>query len=71
MGHAQEKQWFSFDENHLLDNGITEESAKSFGKYVAEQVITQSNVRGTREYRRQLAEVLTTRCTMELRGNEN
>jgi hypothetical protein len=71
IGARPGKAMVFFDENHLLDNGITEESAKSFGKYVAEQVTTQSNVRGTREYRRQLAEVLTTRCTMELRGNEN
>ena len=57
------------DEKNLLGNGITAESAKAFAAFVAEQVRTQSNVRGSAAYRTHLTRVLTERAVLELGGN--
>ena len=57
------------DENKLLDGGVTAESAKAFAAFVAEQVRTQSNVRGSAAYRTHLTRVLTERALLELGGH--
>lgn len=54
------------DEQGMLKNGIDERSAEAFGAYVSEQVETASNLRGSREYRKQLAKVLTRRALLKL-----
>lgn len=57
------------DEQGILENGITEESAKSFAAYAAEKTPTGSNVRGSAAYRTHLIKVLTERSLLELGGN--
>lgn len=52
----------------ILQGGITEETAEAFAKSVAKQVPTGTNVRGSAEYRKHLAKVLTKRALMELAG---
>jgi CO/xanthine dehydrogenase FAD-binding subunit len=51
-----------YDENGILKNGITKESAKAFGDYVSENIVTGSNLRASGEYRRMLAGVLVRRA---------
>jgi CO/xanthine dehydrogenase FAD-binding subunit len=50
------------DEKAILQKGITPESAKAFGDYVSETVITGSNMRASGEYRSLLAGVLAKRA---------
>ena len=54
------------DEKGLLSGGVTEESAKAFAEYVADNTPTQSNVRGSAAYRTQLICVLTGRAVLEM-----
>ena len=56
------------DEKHLLDSGITPESAAAFAEFVAGSVPTGSNLRGSADYRTHLAGVLTQRGILELGG---
>ena len=56
------------DEAGLLSGGITEDSARAFARYAAERVPTQSNLRGSAQYRTHLIEVLTRRIVLELGG---
>ena len=54
------------DEAGLLAGGMTSESAKAFAEYAAEKTPTQSNARGSAQYRTQLVRVLTERAALEL-----
>lgn len=56
------------DENGLLADGITPESAKCFADYVIKQVPTSGNVRGSAAYRTHLIKVLTERSLLEMGG---
>lgn len=56
------------DEQNLLKKGIDEESACAFAEYAAEKAPTQSNHRGSAEYRSHLVKVLTMRAALKLRG---
>ena len=56
------------DDRHLLDGEVTEKKAEAFAEYVAEQVTTGSNMRGSAEYRTHLVKILTGRGVMELGG---
>lgn len=56
------------DEQGLLRDGITEESARAFAAYAAGKVPTGSNVRGSAAYRTHLINVLTRRSALELGG---
>lgn len=56
------------DEKGLLASGITAESAAAFASFVAENAPTESNVRGSAQYRTHLIRVLTTRAVLELGG---
>ena len=56
------------DATALLTNGITDESANAFAAYVAQQVPTEGNVRGSAAYRSHLVKVLTQRSVLELGG---
>lgn len=57
------------DEDHLLGDGITEESVRAFAAFAAKKAPTQSNVRGSAAYRTHLIRVLTERALLELGGN--
>lgn len=52
------------DEQGILKDGITQESARAFGRYVKENVKTGSNLRGSGEYRSMLAETLAKRALL-------
>ena len=52
----------------ILQDGITQENAKAFAKYVQSQVVTGSNMRAGAEYRKLLVEVLVRRATLSLEG---
>ena len=56
------------DENSLLLNGITADSAKAFASFVADKAPTEGNVRGSAAYRTHLIKVLTERSLLELGG---
>lgn len=54
------------DEQDILKNGITAETAQEFGDYVKAAVKTGSNMRGSKEYRSILAGVLTKRALLQV-----
>ena len=54
------------DENGIMANGVTKEVAAAFASYVAEQVPTDSNLRGSSTYRTHLIHVLTERCVAQI-----
>jgi len=56
------------DEAGLISGAVCREDAMSFASFVAEQAPTQSNLRGSAEYRTHLIKVLTERSLMELGG---
>ena len=58
------------DENGIMANGITKEVAAAFASYVAEQVPTDSNLRGSSTYRTHLIHVLTERCVAQLENQQ-
>ena len=58
---------FTDDEN-ILTQGIDEDSAKAFGEYISDKVITESNNRAGAGYRRKIAGVLTKRTLLEIGG---
>ena len=68
IGARPSKAMLLRDKNGLLAEGITKESAKAFAKYIAENVPTATNLRGSAEYRTHLTRVLTERCVNELGG---
>ncbi len=47
------------DETGLVSGAVTQEEAQAFAAYVAKQAPTQSNLRGSAEYRTHLIKVLT------------
>lgn len=59
------------DTNQILINGINEESAKQFADEIANQLILGSNLRGSKEYRYQIAKVLIQRSLMALDREES
>lgn len=56
------------DEKHLLGEQPDEQQIEAYASYVAEQVETGSNMRGSAEYRTHLVKVLTARSVLELGG---
>lgn len=54
------------DEKQLLAGGITPESARAFGDYVAETVQTGTNLRGSAQYRKIVAGVLAKRALLQI-----
>jgi len=59
------------DENQILKGELTAQKAESFGAYVSEHIVTGSNLRGSREYRKHLAKVLAARAVKELAFSGN
>ena len=68
VGARPSKAMIVRDENKILAQGITHESAKQFAQYVAQKTPPASNLRGSSAYRSHLIEVLTERTLNELRG---
>ena len=56
------------DDKNILADGINAESAAQFAQYVADNAPTQSNLRGSAEYRTHLAKVLTQRALEQIGG---
>ena len=56
------------DEENVIGNIITAENAKAFAACVAEKAPTESNTRGSAQYRTHLIKVLTERSVLELGG---
>ena len=56
------------DDNGLLADGVNSDTAAAFAKFVSENVPTESNVRGSAEYRTHLTKGLTKRALTELGG---
>lgn len=56
------------DTEGILKDGITKETAVEFGAYVAANVKTGSNMRGSQEYRTHLTKVLVRRACLALGG---
>lgn len=56
------------DDEHLLADGITQQSAEAFAASVAERVSTLGNIRGSAAYRTHLIKVLTQRNVLALGG---
>ncbi len=54
------------DEKGILSNGLTKQSAESMAEWVSENIPTQSNIRGSAQYRTHLIKVLTKRSLLEL-----
>lgn len=71
IGARPSKAVVYYDKEKSLSNGITEETRKFFAEYVAKNADTQSNVRGSKEYRTHLIKVLVERGLLELGGNSD
>ena len=71
IGARPSKAVIYCDKENRLGNGITEENIKLFAEDVSKAVSTQSNVRGSKEYRTHLIKVLTERGVCELGGNSD
>ena len=56
------------DENGILQNGITAQSAKEFAAYAAAVIPTGSNMRAGASYRTHLIQVFAERCLLEMGG---
>ncbi len=54
------------DENGILRNGITPESAAAFGAYIAEKADFEGNLRGSAAYRERICAVLVRRCLTQI-----
>lgn len=56
------------DETGILAGGITEESARTFGEWIAEQAEFGSNLRAGAEYRKKICAVLVRRGLLSMEG---
>lgn len=70
IGARPKRAKLVIDENGIMANGVTKEAAAAFASYVAEQVPTESNLRGSSTYRTHLIHVLTERCVAQLENQQ-
>jgi CO/xanthine dehydrogenase FAD-binding subunit len=68
IGARPSKAVVYYDEENRLMNGATAEAVKLFAEDIANVADTQSNVRGSKEYRTHLIKVLVERGLAELGG---
>ncbi|MDO4178422.1 MAG: FAD binding domain-containing protein [Phascolarctobacterium sp.] len=68
IGARPGKAVLVLDEENILANGIDEKSSEKFATFVANSIETKKNTRGSAEYRKHLAKVLTTRAINEAGG---
>lgn len=59
-----------FDDENILSQGINDESALKFGEYVSEKLSFNTNMRGSKEFRKHLAKVLVKRGVKAIGGDE-
>ena len=69
VGARPSKACVYIDMENRLAEGVTEETRKRFAEDVAEVAKTQSNVRGSKEYRTHLVKVLVERGLEQLGGH--
>ena len=70
IGARPKRAKLVIDENGIMANDVTKEAAAAFASYVAEQVPTDSNLRGSSTYRTHLIHVLTERCVAQLENQQ-
>lgn len=58
------------DEEDILKDGITIDSAQKFGEYIAEKVPFGSNMRAGEEYRKKICPVLVRRALMKMKEGQ-
>ena len=58
------------DDKNILADGINKTSAEGFAQYVADNALTQSNLRGSAEYRTHLITVLVQRSLEQMEGQQ-
>ena len=58
------------DDKNILADGINKTSAEGFAQYVADNAPTQSNLRGSAEYRTHLIKVLVQRSLEQMEGQQ-
>lgn len=68
IGARPKKAMLITDDNGILASNINEDSINTFAQYVADNVPTSSNLRGSSEYRTHLIKVLTERNIKSLEG---
>lgn len=59
------------DETGMLANGLNDESIETFSTYVAKNISTGSNIRGSEKYRKHLCGILTMRALAEINNKNN
>ena len=69
IGARPSKAVIYYDREKRLGNGVTEEAVKLFAEDTSKAIVTQSNVRGSKEYRTHLMKVLVERGLLGLGGN--
>lgn len=70
VGARPSKAMIVVDEKGILKEGLSEKSIRQFAEYAAEQVPTESNMRGSAKYRTHLVKVLVMRVLESLKGEE-
>ena len=58
------------DDTGAITDEVTEDNAKVFGNYVAENLVFRSNMRGSADYRKKITPVLVKRAVMKARGEQ-
>ena len=70
VGARPSKAMIVADEKGILKEGLSDESIRQFAEYAAEQVPTESNMRGSAKYRTHLVKVLVMRVLESLKGEK-
>ena len=66
IGARPQRASLVLDNDGILNDGITEESANKFADYVADTLNFSSNMRGSADFRRHLTRVLVRRALLAL-----
>ncbi|MBS6196490.1 MAG: FAD binding domain-containing protein [Clostridiales bacterium] len=70
VGARPQRAVVILDENHLLGKEPDQEEILKFAAYVSEKITTGSNMRGSAQYRKLLAETLVKRACMQTGGSD-
>lgn len=58
------------DEENIMEEKFSQESVLKFADFVSEKISTSSNMRGSAEYRKIIAQVLVKRACMQIGGTD-